>query len=165
MKSKGQVATEFMMYSTIFLFVVITAFLIVNHIQRTEIPMRENSVAKETGEGFVNVLTLAVKGGHGFSYNYTFPRTLYSAVGRVGTPYRIYFQPEGSNSMILEWTGSYGNFSYAYLLPAYEYEYIDDGDCVNEIGTPPDEIYYLDSGECSRIFLSNEAGVLTIRRG
>ncbi|MFH1393957.1 MAG: hypothetical protein ABII71_00410 [Candidatus Micrarchaeota archaeon] len=160
---RGQVATEFMMYSTIFLFVVIAAFLMVNHIQATEISIRENAVARETGEGFVHVLTLAVKGGEGFTYNYTFPRALYSATGKVGIPYRVYFQPQDSNSIIMEWPGSYGNFSYAYSLPAYDYHFIADGDCIGVLdGTTQ---HYLESAECSRIFLSNEAGVLTISRG
>lgn len=160
---RGQVATEFMMYATIFLFVVIVAFVVVNHIQMTEIPMKENTVAKETGEGFVNVMTLAVKGGQGFTYNYTFPRNLYTAIDKTGRPYRLYFLTEGNESMILEWEGSYGNFSYAYSLPSYEYYFEVDGTCIKETGVPP--VPFVNSSACPRIFLSNDRGLLTISRG
>ncbi len=167
---RGQVATEFLLYTTVFLFIVIAAFLVVNHIQETEIPTREYSVARETGGAFAHVVTLAIKGGQGFSYNYTFPRTLFSAANRLGTPYRIYFLPD-SQMMIMEWNGSYGEFSYSYSVPAYDYVFVADDDCIVyvEDEDPADgideNIHYLDSGRCSRLYLANDGEVLTISRG
>ena len=113
---KGQVATEFMLYTTVFMFVAVAAFLVVNSLQSSEIPLQQNTVAKEIGEGFVTTITLAVKGGEGFAYNYTYPKTIF------GLPYKVYLVPAGEDIMIMEWEGSYGNFSYSYNIPAYNYE-------------------------------------------
>lgn len=113
----GQVATEFFLYSAIFMFVVIAAFVIISHIQSTEVPTKEYQLVKETAEGFSGVITLAVKGGSGFTYKYNFPKKI------LGKSYQIYFQPSGSPWMITEWTGQYGNFSYSHSIPAYNYQY------------------------------------------
>ncbi len=129
MRNKGQVATEFMLYTTIFMFVAIAAFIVVNQVQSNEIPMQQNTVAREIGEGFSTIFTLSVKGGTGFAYNYTFPRTIF------GTPYKINFL---DSSIILEWPGSYGNYSASFDIPHYNYRY--EG-CVN-----------------SRVLLSSECG-------
>lgn len=160
---RGQAATEFMLYTTVFLFVVIAAFVVVNHVQSTEIPIRENEMARETGEGFAHVLTLAVKGGENFSYNYVFPKRLFSASNRIGTPYKIYFLTDDNHSMIMEWAGSYGDFSYSYRLPPYDYWYSADGHCLVEVGSPP--VVYLNSSACSQINLRNQDGVLHISMG
>jgi hypothetical protein len=61
-----------MLYTAVFIFVAVVAFVAVSSLQSTEIPLQQNALVKETGDGFVNVITLAVKGGEGFSYNYTF---------------------------------------------------------------------------------------------
>ncbi len=114
---RGQVAAEFMLYSTVFMLVAIAAFLVVSALQSNEIPLQQNTVAREVGEGFVTILTLSVKGGEGFSYNYTFQETVFNR------PYRLYLTnlTEG-NFMVLEWEGDYGNFSYSYAVPDYEYK-------------------------------------------
>jgi uncharacterized protein (UPF0333 family) len=146
--NRGQVATEFFLYVTVFMFIVIAAFIIISHVQSAEVPMQQNRMAKITGEEFANVVTLAVKGGPGFTYNYTFSRTV------MGTPYRIYFEPNRSNNIIIEWPGPYGNFSYSYRIPAYNYAYYG---CVNN---PKRE---LSSDRCSnKISLSNNGSILTI---
>jgi len=113
---RGQVATEFFIYTSIFMFVAIAAFFVVNSVQSTEIPLRENTVAKETGDFFASSLTLAVKGGSGFTYNYTYPRTI------LGIPYNLTFSRDNS-VMILDWAGRYGVYSQAYPLPPYNYQY------------------------------------------
>ena len=145
---KGQVATEFFLYVTVFMFIVIAAFVVVSYVQSAEVPMQQNRMAKITGEEFANVVTLAVKGGPGFTYNYTFPRTV------MGTPYSIYFEPNWSSNIIMEWPGPYGNFSYSYRIPTYNYVY--DG-CVNNYRRE------LSSDRCSnKISLSNDGSTLTI---
>lgn len=148
-KKRGQVSTEFFLYVTIFMFVVIAAFLLVNYLQSTEIPVQHNRMAKLAGEEFSNAITLAVKGGLGFTYNYSFPRTV------MGTPYNITFEPGGSNTIIMDWQGPYGAFSYSYNIPAYNYRYGGDSGCVLD--------GVLVSSECSNVItLSNDGDTLTI---
>lgn len=144
---RGQVATEFLLYTAVFMFVTIAAFVVVNQLLTTEIPLQQNIVAKETGDTFANVITLSVKGGTGFSYNYTFPRTVF------GLPYRVYLGNLSDGYMILEWQGNYGNFSYSYLVPGYDYRL--GGGCITG--------GMLNSSACSNILtLENDGENLTI---
>lgn len=148
---RGQVAAEFMLYTTVFMFVVVAAFVVVNQLQSSEIPLSENSVAKETGAGFANIVTLAVKGGEGFSYKYTFPKTIF------GLPYVINMDNLKKNdTFIIEWEGPYGNFSYEYLVPAYNYQVGDSCIAGNR----------LVSNKCSNVMLlNNDGNTLTITQG
>ena len=141
---RGQVATEFMMYTAVFMFIAIASFVVVSDLQGSEVPLQQNIVAKETGESFVSVLTLAVKAGEGFSYNYTFPRTIF------GKPYHIDMRGlnAASRFMIIEWAGDYGDFSYQYSLPVYEYKV--EGSCLTG------EV--LDSSHCSNLLMINNDG-------
>ncbi len=140
-----------MLYTTVFMFVVVAAFIVINQIQGSEIPMRQNSVAKEAGQGFADIITLSVKGGEGFGYAYTFPRTIF------GVPYVIDLSRLTERNVIfLEWPGPYGNFSFSYSVPAYTYAVA--GDCLQG--------GRLESGKCSnRLILNNNAGILTIEQG
>ncbi len=143
---RGQVATEFMVYSAVFMFIAIAAYIGVNHMVRTEIPFRQNTVAKGVGDGFSNAVTLSVKGGRGFTYVYPFPKTIF------GAPYNITFQPD-ERMLVLDWDGSYGMFSYAYDLPAYGYELPQS--CI--------ENNVLTSNRCSNsLLLENDGSTLVI---
>lgn len=126
------------------MFVAVAAFVMISGLQSTEVPLAQNSVAKEHGEAFVNVITLSVKGGEGFSYNYTFPKNIY------GLPYRINFgninQPNAT--ILLEWEGNYGNFSYQYDVPKYNYKF--SGSCL------ADEV--LNSSDCTNLLMLNNDG-------
>ncbi len=145
---RGQVATEFMLYTTVFIFVAIAAFVIVNQLQSAEIPLQQNNVAKETGEGFVTIITLSVKAGEGFSYTYTFPKTLFER------PYVIDMRRLSDGFMVMDWEGPYGNFSYAYDVPIYDYAF--DGCVADGI---------LVSNECSNVLtLKNYGEELTIEQ-
>ena len=143
-RHRGQVATEFMLYTAVFMFIAIAAFVVVSDLQSSEVPFHQNTVAKETGDSFVSVLTLAVKAGEGFSYNYTFPRTIF------GKPYRMDMRGlnDASKFMFIEWTGDYGNFSYQYSMPVYEYKV--EGSCLTG------EV--LDSSHCSNMLMINNDG-------
>jgi len=139
-----------MIYTAIFMFVAVAAFIVVNDLQRTEIPYQQNSLAKETGQEFVTILTLSIKGGQGFAYNYTFPRSIF------GTPYTINMGNinNPNATILLEWPGSYGNFSYQYNVPKYTYAVVEDG-CIQGA--------VLRSDRCSNmLMLRNKGGVLTI---
>ena len=111
---KGQAATEFFLYITVFMFVAVGAFIMINYLQNTEIPVQKNRVAKEIGNGFADAIALAVRGGPGFIYRYSYPTTVY------GYPYKIVFVANGT---FMEWTNEYGNFSYFYATPNYKYDY------------------------------------------
>ncbi|MDD5171807.1 MAG: hypothetical protein PHF60_02110 [Candidatus ainarchaeum sp.] len=126
----------------------IAAFIVVSDVQRSEIPVQQNAIAKETGASFVNTITLAVKGGEGFSYSYTFPRTI------LGISYTIDMTKLTSKKfMMLEWPGSYGNFSYQYGLPNYNYKL--NGTCLGS--------GILNSSACSDVLrLENDGENLTI---
>lgn len=127
---KGQVATEFMLYTAVFMFVAVAAFIVVNDFQSSEVPLQQNSVAKETGDGFVSVLTLNVKGGEGFAYKYTFPKSLFNL------PYSVDFRNinNPNATILLTWSGNYGNFSYLYSVP--KYNYVINGPCLNSVSNP-----------------------------
>jgi hypothetical protein len=142
------VAAEFMLYTAVFMFIAVAAFIVVNDLQRSEVPAQENLLAKETGQGFVTVLTLAVKAGKGFAYNYTFPKTLF------GLPYQLYLgNLTYGNFMVLDWEGSYGNFSYQYDVPAYNYTL--SGTCITGDR--------LNSSACSNVLmLYNDGENLTL---
>jgi hypothetical protein len=143
---RGQVAAEFMLYTTVFMFVVVAAFVVINDLQGSEIPQRQNTVAMETGQGFANIVTLAVKGGTGFNYNYLFPKTIF------GMSYVIDFTRLADNdTFIIDWAGPYGNFSYEYLAPSYTYV-IDASDCIvdNKL---------VSNNACSNVLILNNDGV------
>jgi hypothetical protein len=147
----GQVSAEFMIYTTIFMFVAVAAFIVVNDLQRAEVPLQQNLLAKETGQGFVSILTLSMKAGQGFAYNYTFPRTIF------GAPYAIYLtnlDDTNGGFMMVEWNGSYGNFSYQYDVPHYGYTVVEGTCMAGEV---------LRSDQCSNmLMLYNDGSKLTL---
>ncbi len=121
----AQVATEFFLYMTVFIFVVIVAYVVVNNIQSAEIPSKENQVAREVGNQFVDAISISVRGGEGFTYKFPFSSIIALASTRAGgNPYNLSFHTNDNNaSMIIEWPGTYGTFVYSYRLPSYTYEY------------------------------------------
>jgi len=145
---KGQVATEFMVYTTVFMFIAIAAFVVVSELQSTEIPLQQNRVVQEVGDSYVTMLTLAIKGGEGFSYNYTFQKTVFNL------PYKLNLHNlSNAHYMVLEWEGTYGNYSYSYDVPPYNY--VLEGSCL------ADNVFVSD--ECSNMFMFyNDGENLTI---
>ncbi|MBI5046634.1 hypothetical protein HZC07_02785 [Candidatus Micrarchaeota archaeon] len=149
---RAQVAAEFVLYTSIFMIVTIIAFLVVNSQQNSEIPLQQNTVLKQTGQGFATAITLAIKGGEGFSYRYVFPQTIYAR------PYQINFTQgqTGEDDLLIDWEGQYGNFSYVYPLPAYNYRIT--GNCISGRN--------LVSNKCTNVLLlNNDGNTLTIEQG
>lgn len=145
-----------MLYTAVFMFVAIASFVVVSDLQGAEVPLQQNTVAKETGESFVSVLTLAVKAGEGFSYNYTFPKTLFTKY------YTIDMRKinDANSSIMINWEGDYGAFSYQYGVPAYEYRF--EGSCLTTSSLEK-PAYVLDSSYCSNtLMLENDGENLTI---
>lgn len=144
---KGQVATEFLLYTSVFIVITVAAFLIVNDLQRSEIPLQQNKVVKEHGDTFVNIITLSVKGGEGFQYSYHFPRTLF------GIPYMIDFTHMVSYNdnpyLTIIWEGSYGNFTYDYYVPSYNYNIHSSigGQILQSDGQPNNLLTLINDGE------------------
>ncbi|MEM3422182.1 MAG: hypothetical protein QXF35_00300 [Candidatus Bilamarchaeaceae archaeon] len=132
---KGQSATEFFLYITLFMFIAIVAFVMVDYTQRSELPSQKNKVAVGVGYNIADAISLAVRAGPGFTYYYYFPKTIY------GYPYNITFK---TNAMVMEWTNEYGSFNYYYSLPTYSYSY--DGCIKNGV---------LSSDKCSNLLILN----------
>lgn len=108
--TRGQVATELMLYSGVFLIIVISVASVLYLLQGSDINSLEYSIVKETAESFSDSINLAVRGGKTFSYYYNFPRTV------LGGGYSIIFT---KSSAIVHWEGSKGNLSYSYpVAPA-----------------------------------------------
>ncbi|MEK6978667.1 MAG: hypothetical protein AABW86_00445 [Candidatus Micrarchaeota archaeon] len=103
----GQVATELMLYSGVFLIIVISVASVLYLLQGSDINSLEYSIVKETAESFSDSINLAVRGGQTFSYYYNFPRTV------LGGGYSIIFT---KSSAIVHWQGSRGNMSYSYSI-------------------------------------------------
>lgn len=160
---KAQVATEFFMYTAVFMFVVIAAFFVVNQVQSTEIPVRENTIAKETGEFFASSITLAVKGGKGFTYKYTFPTTV------LGKPYTLRFS-DTEDIMVLDWEGRYGKYSQSYSLPGYDYDFPDKygnnlDNCIRQDPNAIGVVYLFESSKsgCENVLtLQNDGSTLMV---
>ncbi|VVC03515.1 Uncharacterised protein [Candidatus Bilamarchaeum dharawalense] len=149
LNKRGQVATEFMLYTSVFIIIAIVAFLVVSDLQKTEIPLQQNKAVKEAGDEFVNILTLSVKGGEGFSYKYNFPKTIFNV------PYTVDLSNLNAPKpvVVIEWEGSYGNFSYQYYVPIYKYN--TTGACLSA-----EKLY---SDQCSNVLtLINDGENLTI---
>ncbi len=145
---RGQVAAEFMLYIAVFMVLVIAAMIVINNIQSSDVPLRENTVAIGVGQGFVQTISLAVEAGRGFSYNYTFPKTIF------GAPYEI-TMPDNNNNTLLIWYGPYGNFSYSYKLPSYNYKWTE-GNCIHMDVTEKKDV--ISSNMCGNLLILNNDG-------
>lgn len=113
---RGQLMIEFFLYVSVFLFIIISGYFVVSFIQNSEVATRESLITKELGESFKNAITLSVRAGEGFTYEVSFPKNLLSK------PYNLKFNETGG-LMVLSWEGSYGNISYPYKIPLYDYEF------------------------------------------
>ncbi len=113
---RGQVATEFFIYASVFLIVLIVAFSVTAFIQAQEVQRREGILAQETGAGFADAANLAVRSGRGFHANMTF------RVNLEGRPYTVEFQPQNGR-LLFNWQGTYGPITIAYPLATYNYQF------------------------------------------
>ena len=152
-RGKGQVATEFLLYSGVFLFVVIAAFSVVSVIQKTEVGRHESQLSKEIGGTFSDGMTLAAHGGEGFNYSMAFPKYL------LGTSYTVDFSRANDGLIIMEWEGSYSTISHAYTVPLFDYEFYE---CFHKDGQ---RITLVSDDNCDKdMFLYNNGDVVRITR-
>ena len=113
--SKAQVAIEFLVYTGIFIFILVIAFVSISYIQTSELPARQGSLVKENGEEFASVINLAVKSGQGFRSSYTFPKTI------LDKNYELTFDSANSR-FIMTWGDTSSQFSYVYPIIRYNYQ-------------------------------------------
>lgn len=115
---KGQVATEFFIYSGVFLLLVIAVASIVYLYQSSELSATEYLVAKENGQSFADAINLAVRGGNNFTYVLNFQPVI------LGSPYVIDFNSTQSDGyLLMTWFGPTGNFTYPYSVSKYIYSF------------------------------------------
>ncbi len=121
MVHKGQVATEFFLYSGVFLFMIIVAFTAITYTQSNELPAKEALIAKEVGESITEQINLAVSADRGFNTTVIFPRVI------LGRPFNVSFvQDSNTNTIrfvILDWQSSKGQVSQSYTLASYNYKF------------------------------------------
>ncbi len=131
MSRKGQVAVEFFIYAGVFLAIAIMAFSLTTFTERGEVALRESQYFHEFGQRFSYASTIAFRGGEGFVYDFYFPGNI------DGKPYGVYFvtevdhtgAPERS-SVIVNWTGTYQEYVYSYMIPAADYDPVG-GSCAS----------------------------------
>ena len=126
---------------------IVIAFVAISSTQSSEIPIMQSNLAKETGEDFSSSINLAVSAGKGFSYSFTFPKTI------LNDGYEIIFDTL-NNRIIMNWTNGANKFNYAYPITAYNYRL---GGCLNNIDKK------LESTKCKNIIkLYNDGQSVTI---
>lgn len=150
---RGQVATEFFAYSSIFLLVVIITASSIYFVQDTERAYYENRFLIETGQRFATAHNLAVSAGQGFSYKMTFSKSI------MGYPYNVSFVTE--KSVVIEWDGPHGAMVYAYVISPFDLEF---GGCIDS-SFPDRGILFSDVGDNELTFQNDGSKVLIYQGG
>lgn len=134
---KGQVATEFFMYSAVFLVIVLGAYFSIFLIQNAEISNKESLYVQSFGETFASHLNTAMAAQGGFNYTMIFERQV------LGRPYAVQFKPAdggGRNGFVfITWIGG-SNVTYSY--PVGRMPLKASGTCITAYTTAPADTYY-----------------------
>ncbi len=131
--AKGQIATEFFVYSGIFLAMVIAAYFTIFFIQSSEVSAKESLYVKWFGENFASHANTAMSGQAGFNYTMKFERQI------LGKPYAVQFKPAtDSKKAFVFITWSWNNATYTYPVANIT---LLAGECVRTF-SPSGEIYY-----------------------
>ncbi len=137
MRSKGQVAVEFLMYAGLFMLVVMGVYILTTFTEVGEISYRQSQLFNSFGYTFGSAPTVAYKGGTNFTYDIAIPKQL------DGKPYNVTYicndKFEGTTFVARDcyvqvaWQGAYQAYVYPYTIaPAY-YTRGDDQDCLDEL--------------------------------
>lgn len=135
--SKGQVATEFFLYSGVFLTVLLAAYFTVFFIQSTEVSNKESLYVKWFGESFASHANTAMNGQAGFNYTMKFAKNI------LGKPYKVQFKPaaQGRNGFVfITWAGN--NASFTYTIGNMKIVNGDPGQRCIKTYSPPEGVYY-----------------------
>lgn len=131
---KAQVAVEFLIYSTIFLIIVMGAYFTISFMQTAEVSNKEALYVKWFGESFASYTNTAMNGQEGFNYTIKFNTKI------LNLPYEVNFKPAGSNKngfVFITW--SKNNLTYSYPIGNSS---LLNGTCVKNIIPPSSENYY-----------------------
>ena len=108
---RGQVATEFFIYSSIFLVIVLAAYFTIFFIQSAEVSNKESLYVKWFGERFASHMATAMSGEYNFNHTMTFDKSI------LAKPYQLYIKPaRGSRNGFVFITWSSTNATYAYPI-------------------------------------------------
>ncbi|MBI2079527.1 hypothetical protein HYT84_02085 [Candidatus Micrarchaeota archaeon] len=142
---KGQVATEFFLYASVFLIIVIGVASTLQFTQSAEITTLEYNLARETGEKFADSLNLVIKGGDGFKHTMLFSKTILSR------DYSITFS---DNFLVMEWDGTSGSSSTLYPIITSQYVYT---------GCIKNKQLKSSAGD-NKLIITNSKGVITVNQ-
>ncbi len=79
-------AVEFMIYFAVFVALAIGAFIVLSIIREDEYPRAQYALLNEVGNSVVGAINFVARSGKGFTYNYTFQKTL------LGRNYSVVFR-------------------------------------------------------------------------
>lgn len=142
---KAQVATEFFLYASVFLIIVIGVASTLQFTQSAEISTLEYTLARETGEKFADSLNMVKKGGDGFKHTMSFSKTILSK------DYSITFSDD---FLVMEWDGTSGSASTLYPIINSQYQYTG---CISN------KQLKSSTGE-NKLTITNSKGVITINQ-
>ncbi len=154
---RGQVATEFFVYSAVFLIIVLAAYFSIFFVQSAEVANKEALYVKWFGERFASNLNTAMSSGEGFSMKMAFSPYI------LEKPYSVYIKPAraGRNGFVFI-TWSAGNVTYSYPIGNMN---IGAGDsCVHAISSP-DGAYYEITSARGELWFENDGSSITITQG
>ncbi len=129
---KGQVATEFFVYSSVFLIVVLSAYSVIFFVQNIEKSNMDLLYVKSFGENFAVHINTAMNAQEGFNYTMKFDKRI------LGKEYRVLFRPteSGKNAFtFISWSEK--NISYVYPIGNIA---LLNGTCVSK--PIPPKLYY-----------------------
>ncbi len=150
---KGQAATEFFAYATIFLLLVIVTTASVFVVQDSERAYYQHRYLVEVGQKFTSSYNLVVSAGNGFQYSMDFPKTI------LGYPYNVTFVE--NSTIMIEWSSPSNNFFYPYPMASSSLEF---GGCIVE--DPPNHLGLLKSNEGDNVLIfSNDGSTIMIEQG
>ncbi|VVB98030.1 Uncharacterised protein [uncultured archaeon] len=135
---KGQVATEFFIYSGVFLAVMLAAYFTIFFIQTAEISNKESLYVRWFGESFASHANTAMSGDAGFNYTMRFDKNI------LGKPYVVQFQPAnaGSRNAFLYITWTSNNVTFPYAIGNMT---LRKGSCVQEFSPASGRYYEINS--------------------
>lgn len=156
--SRGQVATEFFIYSSMFLIAVLIAYFAIFFVQSAEISNKESLYMKLFGERFASHINTAMSGQNGMNYSMSFDPSL------MGKPYRVYFKPAnsslGTNGFAFIANGN--NLTYSY--PIGNMQILDGGGCIITHASSEGAYYEINTSR-RKLSFYNDGENITLSQG
>jgi hypothetical protein len=155
---KAQVSTEFFMYASVFLIIVLAAYFTVFFIQNAELYNKESLYVKWFGMRFASAANTAMAAGGGFQYTIRFEPDI------LGKPYEIYFKPrQGTENgfAYITWNGR-NNISYTYPIGPMR---IRSGNCVKEFSPPEGRYLEISPSAESLTFYNDGSQIILSQSG